>query len=163
MPVEQMIIPSLDSAKDFVGGSLGPSDWFTISQARIDTFADATDDHQWIHCDPDRASRESPYKTTIAHGYLTLSLIPELLARVISIGGWKTAVNTGVEKLRFSSPVPSGSRVRLHALVKDVREIPGNGVRITFATRIEVEGSKKPALRATVVYVYMANDGDPAT
>jgi acyl dehydratase len=163
MAVEKLRIPSLADVKDHLGTAVGPSDWFPVSQDRIDTFADATDDHQWIHCDVERAGRESPYKTTIAHGYLTLSLIPELLARIVSIEGWETAVNTGIEKLRFSEPVPSGSRVRLTAELKDSRDLPGGGVRITFGVRMEVEGAKRPALRASVVYVYLPADAAGAS
>ena len=155
MPAQMLKIPSLAAVKDYSGRSLGPSEWLPITQQRIDSFADATDDRQWIHCDIERAGRESPYKTTIAHGYLTLSLTPELLAQVISIGGWKTAVNTGLEKLRFYAPVPSGSRVRLLGEIKDSRDLPNGGVRVTFAVRIEVEGSERPALRANVIYIYL--------
>ncbi|MCH8133728.1 MAG: MaoC family dehydratase [Myxococcales bacterium] len=148
-------IPSLTAVKDYSGTSLGPSKWLSITQERIDTFANATDDHQWIHCDVERAGRESPFKTTIAHGYLTLSLAPELLTQIISIDGWKTVVNTGLEKLRFYSPVLSDSRVRLLAEIKGTRDLPNGGVRVTFAIRIEVEGAQRLALRANVVYVYL--------
>jgi acyl dehydratase len=148
------VIPSLSAAKSFVGTQLGPTDWLTVTQARIDAFAEATDDRQWIHCDVERARRESPWKQTIAHGYLTLSLVPDLLARLLEIRGWKTAINTGLDKMRLSAPVPSGSRVRLHAEIKDVRDVPGDGVRITFGVRVEVEGNSKPACIASVNYVY---------
>ncbi len=155
MPVGMLKIPSLTAVKDYSGTSLGPSKWLSITQERIDTFANATDDHQWIHCDVERAGRESPFKTTIAHGYLTLSLAPELLTQIISIDGWKTVVNTGLEKLRFYSPVLSDSRVRLLAEIKGTRDLPNGGVRVTFAIRIEVEGAQRLALRANVVYVYL--------
>lgn len=155
MAVEMLKISSLAAVKDYSGTSLGPSEWLPITQERIDTFANATDDHQWIHCDIERAGRESPYKTTIAHGYLTLSLAPELLAQMISIDGSKIVVNTGLDKLRFYSPVPSGSRVRLLGEIKDTRDLPNGGVRVTFAVRIEVEGTERPALRANVVYIYL--------
>ena len=155
MSVGMLKIPSLTAVKNYAGTSLGPSEWLSITQERIDTFADATDDHQWIHCNIERAGRESPYKTTIAHGYLTLSLAPELLTQIISIDGWETVVNTGLEKLRFYSPVLSGSRVRLLGEIKDTRDLPNGGVRVTFAIRIEVEGAERPALRANVVYVYL--------
>ena len=124
------------------------------AKERIDAFAHATGDRQWIHCDVERASRESPWKTTIAHGYLTLALTPDLLAQILAIIGWRTAVNTGLDKLRFSSPVPSGSRVRLSASIKDTRDLARNGLRVTFAVRIDVEGSSKPALLANVNYAY---------
>jgi acyl dehydratase len=153
----QVVIPSLAAVKDFTQTPLGVSDWVTISQERIDRFADATDDRQWIHVDVERARREGPWKQTIAHGYLTLALVPELLSRLLVIHGWKRAVNTGIDKLRFSAPVLSGSRVRLRAEIKDVRDVPPNALRITFAVRIEVEGNAKPALMANVNYVYYAD------
>lgn len=151
---EKLVIPSLAAVKDHVGVPLGPTDWLTISQQRIDAFADATGDHQWIHVDPERASRESPWKNTIAHGYLTLSLTPDLLAQVLEIRGWRTAVNTGLDKLRLSAPVPCGSRLRLRAEITDARDLPRRGLRITFAVRFEVEGAPKPALLANVNFVY---------
>ena len=103
-----VVIPSLAAVKFWVQTPLGVSDWVTVDQQRIDRFADATDDRQWIHVDVERARRESPWKQTIAHGYLTLSLIPELLSRLVVILGVKTAINTGVDKLRFSAPVLVG-------------------------------------------------------
>ena len=154
MAAERVVIPSLSAVKSCVGQPLGPSAWMTISQERIDSFADATDDHQWIHVDPERASRESPWKATIAHGYLTLALLPKLLMEVLAIGGWSTAVNTGLDKLRLSAPVPAGSRVRLRAEIKDTRDLPNEGLRVTFAVRVEVEGAAKPALLANINYAY---------
>jgi acyl dehydratase len=155
MAAERVVIPSLDEVADYVGKPLGPSEWVTISQERINAFADATDDHQWIHTDPERAGRESPWKTTIAHGYLTLALMPHLLTQVLAIGGWSTAVNTGLDKLRLSSPVPAGSRVRLRASIKDARTLPNDGLRVTFAVRVEVEGAPKPALLANINFAYL--------
>jgi len=149
-----VVIPSLSALKFWVQTPLGVSEWVTIDQQRIDRFADATDDRQWIHVDIERARRESPWKQTIAHGYLTLSLIPQLLSRRVVILGVKTAVNTGVDKLRFSAPVLSGSRVRLHAEIKDAREVPPSALRVTFNVRVEVEGGAKPALVANVSYLY---------
>jgi acyl dehydratase len=150
----QVVIPSLAAVKDYVGAALGPSDWLRVDQARIDAFASATGDRQWIHVDAERAGRESPWKTTIAHGYLTLALTPDLLAQVLEIRGWKTAVNTGLDKLRLSAPVPAGARVRLRGTIRDARSLPNEGVRVTFAIRIEVEGAAKPALLASVNYAY---------
>jgi len=149
-----IVIPSLAALEHWIHTPLGATEWVIIDQQRIDRFADATDDHQWIHVDVERARCESPWKQTIAHGYLTLSLVPQLLARRIVILGVKTAVNTGVDKLRFSSPVISGSRVRLLAEIKDAREVPPNALRVTFTVRVEVEGASKPALLANVSYVY---------
>jgi acyl dehydratase len=150
----QTVIPSLAAVKDYAATQLGVSDWIAIDQERIDAFARATGDHQWIHCDEERARRESPWKGTIAHGYLTIALAPMLLRQVLVIDGWKTAVNTGTDKMRLSAPVPAGSRVRLRAEIKSVRELPRGAVRISFGLRFEVEGSSKPACVADVNYVY---------
>ena len=149
-----VVIPGLAALKYCVQTPLGVSDWVTVDQARIDRFADATEDRQWIHVDVERARREAPWKQTIAHGYLTLALIPELLSELLVILGVGTAVNTGVDKLRFSAPVPSGSRVRLHAEIKDAREVPPSALRVTFTVRVEVEGGSRPALIANVTYLY---------
>jgi acyl dehydratase len=154
MAVERLVIPTLAEVKQHVGRSLGPTDWIPITQERINAFAEVTGDHQWIHVDVERASRESPWKTTIAHGYLTLSMVPDLLARILAIGGWRSAVNTGLDKLRLSAPVPSGTRVRMRAEIKDARDVPRGGLRVTIAIRFDVEGSPKPALLGNVNYVY---------
>jgi len=151
----RLAIGSLEAVPDFVGSELGPSSWVRVEQTRIDTFAEVTGDHQWIHCDPERAARDSPWKTSIAHGYLTLALVPALLEEILSIEGGSSVVNSGLEKLRFSAPVPSGSRVRLRAQLSGARPLPGGGVRVTLALRMEVEGQGKPALRASAHYVYM--------
>jgi acyl dehydratase len=148
-----VVIPGLAAVKFWVPTPLGVTEWVPVSQERIDQFADATEDRQWIHVDVERARREAPWKQTIAHGYLTLSMIPALLSRLVVILGAKTAINTGIDKLRFSAPVLSGSRVRLKATIKDVREVP-NAVRISFAVRVDVEGANKPALLANVNYLY---------
>jgi acyl dehydratase len=148
------VIPSPAAASGFVGTALGPSEWLTVGQERIDAFAEVTGDRQWIHCDVERARRESPWKSTIAHGYLSLALVPALLASLVEIRGASSAVNTGLDKLRLSAPVPAGSRVRLRAEIKDARPLPRDGARITFAVRLEVEGSSKPALLASVNYAY---------
>jgi acyl dehydratase len=148
------IIPSVAEIVDFVGRALGTSSWITISQERIDTFANATGDHQWIHCDVERAERESPFKSTIAHGYLTVSLVPALLSEMVLVNNCETVINTGIEKVRLSTPVLSGARVRMSATLKDAREIPRGGVRATIAIRFEVEGEAKPACHGNVTYVY---------
>jgi acyl dehydratase len=151
-----ILIPSVSELHDLVGKPLGVSDWTTITQERIAAFAAATGDHQWIHTDVDRARRESPWKATIAHGYLTLSLAPVLLAQLVRVEGTKTVINTGADKVRLSSPVPAGSRVRMSAEIRDTRDVPGGGVRASIAVRFEVEGNAKPACMATVNYVYFA-------
>jgi acyl dehydratase len=147
-------IPSLSALADFVGSPLGVSEWTTVSQERIDTFAAATGDRQWIHCDPARAERESPFGGTVAHGYLTLSLAPALLETIVSVRGATSVVNVGIDRMRLSAPVPAGSRVRLAAEIANVRNVPGGAVRVAFRLRFEVEGGARPACNATVVYLY---------
>ena len=148
------IIPSVSEIKNFVGREFGTSNWITVSQGRIDTFAKATGDHQWIHCDVERAQRDSPFKTTIAHGYLTVSLAPALLGELVIVDDCGTVINTGIEKLRLSTPVLSGSRVRMSATLTNARDMPHGGVRVTFAIHFEVEGASKPACHGNVIYVY---------
>ncbi len=137
---------------------LGASSWHTIDQSMIDKFAEATGDHQWIHVDPERAA-QGPFGGTVAHGYLTLSLLPMLMAEVVKVSDARMGVNYGTEKLRFTSPVPSGSRVRLHAkLLRAERK--GPGVVYHVGVQVEIEGSEKPALVGEVVY--MAAGGSDA-
>ena len=130
-----------------VGRELGPSDWMTVDQAMIDKFAEATGDHQWIHVDVERARKEMPDGKTIAHGYLTLSLVPRLAATLTRVKKRSRGVNYGSNKVRFISPVQAGARVRLRQRIANVEEIPG-GVRITSEMTVEIEGQPKPALVA---------------
>ncbi|HTF35458.1 MAG TPA: MaoC family dehydratase [Myxococcota bacterium] len=148
------VIPSVRALKQFVGKSLGASNWVTVSQDQINAFADATGDHQWIHVDVERARRESPFKGTIAHGYLTLSLAPSLLPEIFRVEGARLGVNYGIEKMRLPAPVPAGARVRVLAELKDVRDMPGGGARATFGLVFEIEGGAKPACVADAIYVY---------
>jgi acyl dehydratase len=130
---------------------LGMSAWHEITQEQIDLFAQATGDHQWIHVDPEAAAN-GPFGTTVAHGYLTLSMLPMLLSEVVSVTDAVMGVNYGTEKIRFTSPVPSGSRVRLHAkLVRAERR--GPSVVWTVGVQVEIEGKEKPALVGEVVYM----------
>ena len=130
---------------------LGTSSWHTITQEQIDKFADATGDHQWIHVDPERAA-DGPFGSTVAHGYLTLSMLPMLISEVVSVSDAVMGVNYGTEKLRFTNPVPVGSRVRLHAkLVRTERR--GPSVIWNVGIEIEIEGKEKPALVGEVVYM----------
>jgi acyl dehydratase len=149
------IVPNVAALKSLVGQKVGTSDWTTVSQQQIDAFAEATGDHQWIHVDVERAKRESPFKQPIAHGYLTISLAPVLLPQVVRVEGVKMAVNYGLESMRLPAPVPSGSRVRMSAELKDVREMPGGGARATWGLTFEVEGGTKPVCVADAIYVYM--------
>ena len=130
-----------------VGRELGPSDWMTVDQAMIDKFAEATGDHQWIHVDVERARKEMPDGKTIAHGYLTLSLVPRLAATLMRVKKRSRGVNYGSNKVRFITPVQAGARVRLRQRIANVEEIPG-GVRITSEMTVEIEGQPKPALVA---------------
>jgi acyl dehydratase len=137
---------------------LGTSDWHEITQEQIDRFAEATGDHQWIHVDPEAAAN-GPFGTTVAHGYLTLSMLPMLLSEVVSVSDAVMGVNYGTEKIRFTSPVPSGSRVRLHARLARA-ERRGPSVVWTVGVQVEIEGMEKPALVGEVVY--MAAGAPPA-
>jgi acyl dehydratase len=144
---------SKDELKAKVGDHLGYSDWLEITQERVDQFADATGDHQWIHVDVERAKKESPFGGPIAHGYLTLSLLPLTLGKIVRVEGFKMGVNYGLNKLRFPSPVPVGANLRAGATLKDLEEIPG-GVQLTYEVTFEVEGKDKPAAVAEVLLRY---------
>jgi acyl dehydratase len=130
-----------------VGRELGPSEWMTVDQAMIDKFAAATGDHQWIHVDVERAKRDMPGGKTIAHGYLTLSLVPRMAQTLSRVKQRSRGVNYGSNKVRFITPVPAGARIRLRQRIAKVEEIPG-GVRITSEMTVEVEGQARPALVA---------------
>jgi acyl dehydratase len=134
----------IDELAGLVGKDLGHSDWIVVSQDRIATFADATDDHQWIHLDAERAAA-GPFGATIAHGFLTLSLFIPLLSGLLDVAGVTTKVNYGLNKVRFPSPVRAGARIRLGATISAVEEVAGDGVQITLDGVIEVEGQTKPA------------------
>src|SRR5437016_3515403 len=139
-----------------VGRELGPSEWMTVDQAMIDKFADATGDHQWIHVDVERARREMPGGKTIAHGYLTLSLVPRLAATLVKVDQVKRGVNYGSNRVRFTAPVPAGARVRLRLKIGKVEPVEGNGVRVTNEVTMEVEGQERPALVAEIMSVRYA-------
>ncbi len=141
--------------KQHVGRELGPTEWMTVDQPMIDTFAAATGDHQWIHVDVERAKKEMPGGKTIAHGYLTLSLVPRLAATLTRVKRKSRGVNYGSNKVRFINPVPAGARVRLRQRIANVEEIPG-GVRVTSQMTVEIEGQDKPALVAETIGVQYA-------
>ena len=136
--------------KQHVGRELGPSEWMTVDQPMIDKFADATGDHQWIHVDVERAKKEMPGGKTIAHGYLTLSLVPRLAATLTRVKKRARGLNYGSNKVRFINPVPAGARIRLRQRIKNVEDIPG-GVRVTSEMTVEIEGQDKPALVAEIL------------
>ena len=130
--------------RDRVGEEVAVSDWLQISQARIDQFAEATGDHQWIHVDAGRAATESPFKSTIAHGFLTLSLVSTLMRDAVQFTGLRMAINYGLNKVRFVSPVPSGSRVRARIVPAAVADVDG-GIQVTWLATVEREHGDKPA------------------
>lgn len=148
---------SLANIAEYVGKELGVSDWFTIDQARINTFADCTGDHQWIHVDVERAQRESPFGATIAHGYLTLSLLPMLQYSIGTIpSGVKQALNYGLDKLRFIAPVKAGARIRDRAVLLAAEDKGGGRILTTTRHTVEIEGEEKPALVADTLAMLMS-------
>jgi acyl dehydratase len=136
-------VNGLDELKKLAGGDLGTSEWIEVTQERIDTFADATGDHQWIHVDPEKAAA-GPFGAPIAHGYLTLSLFIPLFTELLEVEGVSTKVNYGLNKVRFPSPVKVGSRIRLVARLASVEDVPG-GVQVAVDGTIEIDGGGKPA------------------
>ncbi len=145
------VITSIDDAVAAVGSELGVSEWQEIDQDRIKAFADATGDHQWIHIDADRAKNESPYGTTIAHGFLTLSMIPALTKDNYRVENAKMAINYGLNKVRFVAAVPSGGRIRVRSELIDATKVDDNTVNMTVKNTIELDGSQKPAAIAETI------------
>ncbi len=149
MPQQPRVFASLDELRSAVGEQLGWTDWVEIDQKRVDLFAEATGDHQWIHVDPERAA-QGPFGTTIAHGFLTLSLIPSLTPLLFRVEGVTMGVNYGVNKVRFPATVPVGSRLRATAVIAEVGEA-GGGVQLVTRVTIEREGGEKPVCVAETV------------
>jgi acyl dehydratase len=148
-------VTGLDELKALAGRDLGHSGWLEITQERVDTFAEATGDHQWIHVDRERAAA-GPFGATIAHGYLTLSLVIPLFGELLEVRGIKMGVNYGLEKVRFPAPVRVGAKIRLAAVVVEVVDVPGNGVQLTLDFTVEIDGSAKPACVARPIYRHYA-------
>jgi len=149
-----LVIETPRSLKDWVGREIGVSDWFAVSQERIQQFANATEDRQWIHLDAERAQRESPYGATIAHGFLTLSLLSHLLKQAVRIeSGSRMSVNYGLNRVRFPAPVRAGSKVRGRFALLSVKELP-SALEAVFEATIEVEGLEKPCCVAEWVIRY---------
>ena len=144
----ELSLADLEGATDL---ELEPSEWVTVEQRAIELFAEATGDHNWIHVDAERAA-EGPFGTTVAHGYLSLSLLPMLAATVLRIPDARMGLNYGIEKIRFTAPVPSGSQVRLRATVRSA-ERRGEGVLYRLGVEVEIQGSEKPALVGEVLYL----------
>ena len=137
------VIKTLDELQGFAGREIAVTDWLEITQERINQFADATDDHQWIHTDAERAQRESPYGTTIAHGFLTLSLVPQFLKEAVQLQDLRMAINYGLNRVRFPSAVLAGSRIRAHIVLQSMRDV-SDSTEAVFSITVENEGSDKP-------------------
>ena len=150
-------IRSIDDAKALEGVEVGVSDWVVIDQHRIDQFAEATGDYQWIHVDTERAAKEMPNGKTIAHGYLTLSLIPALTGNFVEVKNLARAINFGLNKVRFYTPVPVGAKMRARATVLQARS-RGGALLLTSEARLEVEGERKPACVAETLGMYFFKD-----
>ncbi|ADQ79534.1 Enoyl-CoA hydratase [Paludibacter propionicigenes WB4] len=151
--MSKIVINSFEELEQYVGKELGVSDYITITQEQINLFADATLDHQWIHVDAERAKTESPYKTTIAHGYLNLSVLPYLWNEVVEVNNSKLTVNYGIENLRFNQPVLVNSEVRVRAKLKAVKNLRGT-TKAEIEVAMEINGNKKTALDATIIFLY---------
>jgi acyl dehydratase len=145
------ILSSIEEATNAVGEEFGVSDWITVDQDRIDGFAGVTGDHQWIHVDAERARTESPYGSTIAHGFLTLSLIPALSKASYRVENAKMGINYGLNRVRFLAPVPVGSRVRVRSELADARKVDDTTVDLIVRHTVELDGSEKPAAVAELI------------
>jgi acyl dehydratase len=148
-----MIVNGIAELKALAGTDLGRTGWLDVTQERVDAFADATDDRQWIHVDPERA-RTGPFGGTIAHGYLTLSLLIPMFGELLAMEGIGMAVNYGLNKVRFPSPVPVGGKIRLAARLGAVEDVAGGGVQLLADFTVEIDGRDKPACVAQAVYRY---------
>lgn len=154
--MEKLIINSYDEFAAKLDMELGKSEWLKVDQERINMFADATLDHQWIHVDTEKAKVESPYKSTIAHGYLTLSLLPYMWEQIIEVRNIKMLVNYGMDKMRFGQPVITGSRVRLVTKLHNIQNLRGI-CKAEIDFKIEIEGQRKPALEGIASFLYYFN------
>jgi acyl dehydratase len=150
------VVKSWDDAKALVGKEIGVSNWIVVNQERINKFADATDDHQWIHVDPERAAKELPEGKTVAHGYLTISLLPALIGDIVEVEGLERIINFGINKARFRSMVPVDSQVRLRTVLKSARKRAG-ALYAEMECSVEMEGQMRPVAQAEVVVMYFAN------
>lgn len=151
--MDKLIVNNYEELASYLGKKLGESQWLEVSQERINLFADATLDHQWIHVDVEKAKTESQYKSTIAHGYLTLSLLPHLWEQIIEVNNIKMLVNYGMDKMRFGQPVITGSRVRLVTTLASIANLRGT-CKTEIAFKIEIEGERKPALEGVATFLY---------
>jgi acyl dehydratase len=146
---------SVDELVAAKGEELGSSEWVTISQDEVNLFADATGDHQWIHVDAEKAAK-GPFGTTIVHGFMTLALLPRLMHQIFAVNGIKMGINYGLNKVRFPSPVPVGSKVRATSTLTDTQDVGQGTVQVTVTTAIEIEGAAKPACVAESILRYVS-------
>lgn len=146
----RITIRNLDELRQWVGSEVAVSDWLQVDQARIDRFAAASGDHQWIHVDPARAMAESPFGTTIAHGFLTLALIPHMMMETLDLQGGRMSLNYGLNRVRFPAPVRCGDRLRTRFTLAGLEDIPG-GLQLTWHAVVEIEGASKPACVAELL------------
>ena len=151
--MEKLIINSYDEFEKYVGQELGVSDYVALDQERINLFADATLDHQWIHVDAEKAAVESPFKSTIAHGYLTLSMLPYMWNQIIVVNNLKMMINYGMDKMKFGQAVLSGQRIRLRASLQTLQNLRGT-TKAEIKIKIEIEGEKKAALEGIAIFLY---------
>lgn len=149
------IFNGFDEIKSAVGTEIGASDWIEITQDRINKFAEATCDEQWIHLDQDRAKQELPEGKTIAHGLLSLSLAPMFIRSVMGLKGLKNTLNYGADRIRYLAPVPAGSRLRGRTTIAEIEELPPDGLRVNYHLVIEIEGGKRPACVAELIALHM--------
>lgn len=154
--MSKVTIKSFEELENLVGQELGISEWHSISQQQINLFADATIDHQWIHTDAEKAKKESPFGDTIAHGYLTLSLLPYLWDQIVEVSNLKLQVNYGIEKLKFNQPVLVNSKVRLVAKVISAVNLRGV-TKAVIGVKLEIEGNKKSAYDGEIIFLYHFN------
>ena len=151
--MEKLIINSYDEFEKYVGQELGVSDYVALNQERINLFADSTLDHQWIHVDAEKAAVESPFKSTIAHGYLTLSMLPYMWNQIIEVNNLKMMINYGMDKMKFGQAVLSGQRIRLRASLQTLQNLRGT-TKAEIKIKIEIEGEKKAALEGIAIFLY---------
>jgi len=154
--MSKVIIRNFEDLEQYVGKELGVSEYHEFTQEQINLFADATLDHQWIHTDQERAKKESPFGNTIAHGYLTVSILPHLWNQIIDVQNLKLQVNYGIEKLKFNAPVLVNNRVCLRAKLVDVKNLRGV-TKAIIGIKLEIEGSKKPAFDGQIIFLYHFN------
>ncbi len=155
--MSKVIIKSFEELEKLIGSELGVSEYHEFTQEQINLFADATLDHQWIHTDPEKAKNESPFGSTIAHGYLTISILPHLWNQIVDVQNLKMQVNYGIESLKFNAPVKVNDKVRLHAAVKDVKNLRGV-IKAFINIKLEIEGNRKPAYEGEIVFLYHFNN-----